>query len=171
MRSWIGFAFACVAACGSSGGGNHNSTDAGSGSGGGHFVTWDFNGTSYSGSMLATATLGSNEAGGDMPSVEAADANGAILALGVVPATPETIAAPGTYTVSPTSTAPFAAIQMTLGSDTWKADGSGGSGEITITAISTGDFTGTFSGTLVPVDGNANGSGALTNGAFDLAPN
>jgi hypothetical protein len=51
----------------------------------------------------------------------------------------------------------------------WSADASGGSGSITIAAITTNSARGTFSFTTVPRSSGVNGNRVVTNGAFNVS--
>jgi len=161
-----------------SGGGGTALTDGGTTPDGGspdggtpptHFITYTFNGTTYSGSLLATATLQPNAAGGNALGIVATDNNGDELAIAVEPATPQSMIAAGTYNTG--SAAPFAGFQFTMGAaGTWAANGTTGSGRIDITSLTANEIAGTFSATMMGAGSNpGSGAGALTNGKFDLA--
>jgi hypothetical protein len=160
---------ACVACKGGGGGGN---ADAPAGSGA-RSITWTFDGSNYSGSLLAGATLMSNGAGGNALGIEASDQGGAVvLAIAVEPATPETMLAAGTYDTG--SAAPFSTFQLTVGSaGTWAANGeengSNSTGTLAITWLAATEIKGTFSATMSGSgDHPGSGIGQLTNGMFDL---
>ena len=132
-------------------------------------ITFDFDGVSYSGAPFGTATLQMYSAGGDQLGMVVSDSN-ATLTITVSPATPQSKIATGTFTTS--TTLPVVTFYFASGEPTWSAAGSAGSGTIELMstepgAIIDGVVAGTFSASLV---GSA-GSGALTNGIFDLAVN
>ena len=129
-------------------------------------ITYDFNGSAYSGTSLATATLKTNTAGGNDLGIQASDADGHMLAIAVEPATPASMIVAGMFVTE--SAAPLATFEFANGSNgTWAASGTvGGSGSITITSVTTTEIAGTFQATLVGA-GSA-GPGTITNGAFDL---
>jgi len=154
----------------SCGGGSSNATTDG-GPSGSHSITYDFDGVAYAGSLLATATLMNNNAGGNDLGIEASDLSGHVLAIAVAPATPAATVMTGTYAVQ--AAPPLATFQFSNGtSGTWGASQTDGSGSLTITTLTGTEIKGTFSATMVATgaDGGT-GSGMLTNGAFDLPVN
>ena len=159
----------CAVAC--KGGGSGSTVDGSTGSGSCAIdasslgITWTFNGTVYSGSLLATATLQTDAVGGNSLGIMASDSNGGVLAITASPATAQSQIAQGLYSTS--TTTPLATFELTSGGSTWTATGSGGSGGINITWLITTEMQAVFSATMVGSDG----SGALTNGALDLMVN
>jgi hypothetical protein len=162
------FAVACGGGSGSSGSPSVDASAA-DGSLATHHITYMFNGTTYSGSLLATATLQPNGAGGNALGIEASDSNGNVLAIAVQPATPQAKIAIGTFATG--SAAPLATFQFSKGSaGTWAANGTTGSGSIEITALTATDIEGTFSATMNGSGASpGSGPGTLTSGTFDLA--
>jgi hypothetical protein len=156
---------ACVACKGGGGG----TVDAPSGSAA-PSITWTFNGTDYSGTLLANATVMNNGAGGNALGIEAADQDGAVmLAIAAEPATPASTIAIGSFDVG--SGEPMSTFQLSVGSaGAWSADGddSSTSGTLTITWIIATEIKGTFEATMA---GSGSGVGQLTNGVFDLPVN
>jgi|HubBroStandDraft_6_1064221.scaffolds.fasta_scaffold36717_3 hypothetical protein len=132
-------------------------------------ITYDFNGSAYSGTSVGTATLMTNNAGGNDLGIQATDLGGHMLAIAVEPATPASMIAAGMFVTE--SAAPLSTFEFADGSDgTWAASGTvGGNGSITITSLTATEIQGTFQATLVGA-GSA-GPGAITNGAFDLPVN
>ena len=100
-------ALSVMASCG--GGGSKVTADGGPS--GTRVVTYDFDGTAYAGSLLATATLMNNNAGGNELGIEASDLNGHVLGIAVAPATPESTLTTGTYAVASASAARDVSIQ------------------------------------------------------------
>jgi hypothetical protein len=136
----------------------------------GNSITYDFNGTSYSGSTLGTATLISSGAGGNDLGLQATDADGHKLVIAVEPATGSDKIAAGTFATN--ATAPLSTFQFTNGSDgTFAAGGHvGGSGSVTITVLTDTEIEGTFQATLVG-SGSAQSSATIANGVFSLPLN
>jgi hypothetical protein len=160
----IAVALVLVAACTSSGGG---------GSGTSGQITWDFNGTMYSGTLLHMATLLANADGGNALDIEASDSQDHLLDIGVSPATLASTIALGTYnTAADMPNAVFQYGDGSNGTGTWGAGGDPsltGSGSVTITWMIATEIKGTFETTLTG-SGNDPGTGTatITNGVFDL---
>lgn len=76
------------------------------------------------------------------------------------------IPGPGTYPIGPTSPANFS---LTIGTASWQAAITLGSGSLTVTSISAAGAKGTFQFTAGPVPGTtASGNKVVTQGAFDV---
>jgi hypothetical protein len=172
MRGLLWVGISVVISCG--GGGSGSDVDGHVGSGGTRSITYDFNGTSLGGSLLATATTGSNTAGGNVFGIESSDAQAHTLAITVAPTSTATTVTAGTYEVG--MTAPLAAFQFTDGSNgSWAAGAAAaGSGSITITELGANgtECKGTFEATMVGSGGDpGSGAGVITNGVFDVVLN
>jgi hypothetical protein len=76
--------------------------------------------------------------------------------------------APGTYAIGPTS-GTNALLTVNSGGQTWVAGSTGGSGSITLTALTSTGATGTFTFNLIP-NGTSGSTGtrAITDGAFNV---
>jgi len=73
---------------------------------------------------------------------------------------------PGTYEIG---TSGVAAILYSDGSDEWAASyGGGGSGQITVTRVTSVRVSGTFSGTLLAQSGQTPDTVTITNGSFEV---
>jgi hypothetical protein len=70
----------------------------------------------------------------------------------------------GTYAMSTGS----ANALLTIGPQAWSANVVGGSGTITLSALSTTGATGTFSFTAIPSDAGSSGTRAVTSGVFNV---
>jgi len=134
----------------------------------GDFITYEFNGSAYSGSSLASATLMANTSGGSVLGVEANDPDGHMLAIAVEPATPSAMIAVGSYATG--SAPPLSTFEFTNGSNgTWAAAGQvGGSGSLTVTLLTATVIEGTFEATMVGSAGSQ-GTGTLASGMFELS--
>jgi hypothetical protein len=126
----------------------------------GHTFTYDFNGSAYSGSLLARADL-STSAGIEL-GLEATDASDDVLLVAAFAQAELTI---GTYTVG--NRVPAAGFAFTAGSNGTWTDNNIGPGSVVITSLTATEVTGTFSATLFG-SGSSQGSALLTNGVFDL---
>jgi hypothetical protein len=138
----------------------------------GRSITYDFNGSAFAGSTLATAMLVSNGGGGMNFGLEAGDVGDHVLAITVVPATETSTVTAGTYEVG--ANAPLAAFQfMNAGDGSWAAGAAAaGSGSIVFTTLTATAAQGTFSATMVGSGGDPGvGAGVITNGVFDLKVN
>lgn len=111
--------------------------------------------------------------GGSFSAVAIAAAySGGIMGLGGTDSQGRTIGiggqitAPGTYPIGPTSSANFS---LTIGSASWQAAITVGSGTLTVTSISATGAKGTFQFVAGPVPGTtSSGNRNVTQGAFDV---
>jgi hypothetical protein len=111
------------------------------------------------GSSFSAVTVAATYTGGIM-GLGGTDSQGRTLGIG------GQIPGPGTYTIGPTSPANFA---LTIGSASWQAAITLGSGTLTVTSISAAGAKGTFQFTAGPVPGTtASGNKVVTQGAFDV---
>ncbi|HEY1547271.1 MAG TPA: hypothetical protein VGG28_05605, partial [Kofleriaceae bacterium] len=137
----VALAMVALAACKSSGGTTVDAPPAAT-------FTFDFNGTPYSGSLIAKATLEPSGPGGNTLAIEASDSLTHMIEI--VPATTQTMIAIDSYDIG--ATAPYAAIEFNDGSaGTWSAGGNTslvGSGDVTITWMIATEIKGTFESTL-----------------------
>jgi Family of unknown function (DUF6252) len=135
----------------SSGSGSPNPDGGG---GGGRTLSADVDGTAFSATLLATATVVGGEVG-----IIGSDSSGKEIAIAVVTTTVGTFPIPGSTGAS---------IEYTDQGATWESsESTGGTGTLTITSFTSTEIAGTFSGMLAP-QGSTTGTATLTNGLFDL---
>jgi hypothetical protein len=121
-------------------------------------MTASIDGSSWTAVAINTATYTNG-----LLSIGGADGSNPIRSIALA----LTVAGPGTFAMGTLPSAANAVLSIGIG-PTWTANVGGGSGTITITAISSTGTSGTFFFTAVPAAGGATGTHTVTSGTFNI---
>jgi hypothetical protein len=121
-------------------------------------MTASIDGSAWTAIAITTATYSNG-----VLAIGGADGSNPIRSIGLGLVT----AGPGTFAIGALPGAANALVSIGIG-PTWTANVIGGSGTITLTALSSTGATGSFSFTAVAAAGGATGTHTVTSGAFNI---